>query len=175
MKLRFCDTKIQNLAKRYEEKNQKVFKEAKKFQKSKSKVQKDGYIDKDLLERITRWKAGRNIHADKNCDAYVREITAYALKANNERTKIEVLTCLDGVLFPTASAILHFFHKGRYPILDVRALWSIGFGEDEIAKTKYTFSFWWDYVSFCRETAARNDASMRTLDMSLWQYSKENQ
>ena len=150
-------------------------KKQKKFQKIKSKVQKNGYIEKDLLGRITRWKAGRNIHADKNCDAYVKEITTYALKANNERTRIEVLTCLDGVLFPTASAILHFFHKGRYPILDVRALWSVGFEEEEIAKTKYTFSFWWDYVSFCRETAARNDASMRTLDMSLWQYSKDNQ
>ncbi|MBI4851367.1 MAG: hypothetical protein HY819_06015 [Acidobacteria bacterium] len=41
--------------------------------------------------------------------------------------------------------------------------------------TQYSFSFWWDYVLFCREIAERNSISMRVLDRALWQYSKDNQ
>jgi hypothetical protein len=36
------------------------------------------------------------------------------------RTK--VVTLLNGVRWPTASAILHFCHADPYPVLDVRAL-----------------------------------------------------
>ena len=71
---------------------------------------------------------------------------------------------------PTDSAILHLFHKDRYPILDFRAVWSIG-----VESYDYSFSFWWDYVSFCRVLADRNNVNMRTLDKALWQHSKEKQ
>ncbi len=37
-----------------------------------------------------------------------------------------VLRFLDGVEWPTASTILHFCGARPYPILDYRALWSLG-------------------------------------------------
>ncbi len=88
-----------------------------------------------------------------------------------ERAKIEVLTLLDGVLWPSASVILHLFYEKLYPILDFRALYSVGL---EVPK-QYSFSFWWPYVQFCREVAQRNSVNMRILDRALWKYSKENQ
>ena len=78
--------------------------------------------------------------------------------------------CLNGVGWPSASTILHFFHNDPYPLLDFRALWSIG-----IESYKYSFSFWEKYVDFCRNVANENEVSMRTLDRALWQYSRENQ
>jgi len=84
-----------------------------------------------------------------------------------ERARIESLTVLDGVGWPTASVILHFFHKDLYPILDYRAQWSVSMD----MPIQYKFGFWWTCVEYCREIASKADVNMRTLDKALWQYS----
>lgn len=135
-------------------------------------IQKSGCLTKDQLRQIARWKATRSAgHIEKNQDGYVKEISAWSFSANQERSRIEVLTLLDGVMWPTASVILHLFHKEPYPILDFRALWSVNLEVPQL----YSFSFWWEYVQFCRTVAKRNSIDMRTLDRALWQYSKEKQ
>lgn len=58
-----------------------------------------------------------------------------------------------------------------YPILDYRALWSLGIDPPPA----YDFPFWRAYTLACRELAAGAGVSMRDLDRALWQYSKENQ
>ncbi len=121
---------------------------------------------------IAKWKAPRSAgHVKKNTYKYVKEITSFAFKARDERSRIETLTILDGVSWPTASVILHLFHKEKYPILDFRALWSASIS----VPPQYRFSFWWPYVEFCRGIAKRNNVDMRILDRAMWQYSKENQ
>ena len=166
MKLCFPESKIQYWADRYKAQSTET-----QFEKLKSKVQKRGYLTKNELQKVAHWKSPRSSgHVEKNDSDYVKDITSCAFSAKSERARISVLICLDGVGLPTASAILHLFHKDRYPILDFRAVWSIG-----VESYDYSFSFWSDYVSFCRELADRNDLDMRTLDRALWQYSKENQ
>jgi len=93
-----------------------------------------------------------------------------ALGARDERHRIGVLQLLDGVSWPTASVLLHFGSPDPYPILDFRALWSLG------VKTRlaFTFPYWWDYVQACRTLAAQTGVWMRTLDRALWQYSKDH-
>jgi hypothetical protein len=108
---------------------------------------------------------------ESNTEEYVEEVTGVALGSRNERTRMEALTLLDGVGWPTASVILHFFHRERYPIVDFRALWSLSLEEPR----EYKFGFWWNYVSCCRALSDRTGLGMRTLDQALWQYSKENQ
>ena len=82
-----------------------------------------------------------------------------------------MLTLLDGVRWPTASVVLHFFHKDRYPIVDFRAPWSMSMD----VPNQYSFDFWWKYAGYCRVMADRAHLDMRQLDQALWQYSKENQ
>lgn len=131
-----------------------------------------GHLTKSELQSIAQWKAPRSArHAARDTDEHVIEITRLALAAECERTRIEVLTLLDGVSWPTASAILHLFHRAPYPILDFRALWSVSLG----VPTQYSFGFWWPYVEFCRDAAREAGVDMRTLDRALWQYSKESQ
>lgn len=76
---------------------------------------------------------------------------------------------LSGVGLPTASVLLHFAFPEALPILDVRALESLGIR----GRSSYTPAFWSAYVTACREIAARHGVSLRTLDKALWQYSKE--
>jgi len=131
-----------------------------------------GWMTKDELRVIAQWKAPRSAgHMENNPEEYVKEITTFALGATTERARIEVLTNLDGVRWPTASVILHFFHREPYPIMDFRALWSVSVR----VPAQYTFDFWWPYVRFCRDLSRRTNMDMRTLDRALWQYSKEKQ
>jgi len=137
-----------------------------------TEVQKAGCLSQDQLHLVARWKSPRSApRVLGNSDAYVREITEFALAAQDERSRIEALTVLDGVLWPTASVVLHVFHAEPYPILDFRALWSIG----EKVPAQYTFEFWHRYVQYSRRLAQTRKVSMRILDRALWQYSKVNQ
>ena len=167
MKLRFPESDIKHWAKK------NIYsREEKDLILQKAPVQNTGYLDKGQLQMVARWKAPRSAgHVTKNSDAFVKEVSEFALQSSDERVRIEALTLLDGVQWPTASVILHLFHTDPYPILDFRALWSVRL---EVPK-QYIFSFWWPYVEFTRKVAARNKVDMRTLDRALWQYSKESQ
>jgi hypothetical protein len=131
----------------------------------------------DDLKAVCLWKAPRaSGHADKNSPSEVEEITKLAFAAKSERVRIEALRLLHGVNYPTASVILHFFHREDYPIVDFRALWTLRI----LQPTQYTFEFWWDYVNACRSLFAKArrkfpSLTLRELDRALWQYSKENQ
>jgi len=169
MKLRFPEPDIQYWASNYEYGREK---EEQDLISQKPYIQSAGYLDKKQLQMVAQWKAPRAAgHVAKNEEDYIREISALALSSKNERVRIEALTLLDGIQWPTASVILHLFHSDPYPILDFRALWSVGLE----VPNQYTFSFWWPYVEFTREVAARNRVDMRSLDRALWQYSKANQ
>jgi len=131
-----------------------------------------GYLTKPEFLRICRWKTPRSQPTcARNGSRLVAEATRLALSARSEELKIGNLLILAGVSWPTASVILHLCDRGRYPILDVRALWSSG-----CARTPpYTFEVWWAYVRFTRDLARRAGCSMREDDRALWQYSKERQ
>ena len=141
------------------------------------RIQREGKMRFDDLCAVCDWKAPRSAgHARKNTNCEVEEITELALRTQHERIRVEVLQTLHGVSYPTASVILHFYHRETYPILDFRALWSMGIAQP----SQYTFEFWWRYVRACREflTRARRsfpELSMRELDRALWQCSFERQ
>ena len=86
-------------------------------------------------------------------------------------TCMEALLELNGVGVPTASTLLHFAFPDDYPILDVRALESLGVK----ARTQYPVSFWLGYLRACRELSMGCGVSVRTLDKALWQHSKNAQ
>jgi hypothetical protein len=129
-----------------------------------------GFYSRDDLVAVCVWKSSRRKTLPLLNDAQsVREVTTLALSTQLEWLRIESLTLLDGVEWATASALLHFGHRDRYPIMDVNALWSLTISEPP----SYKFSFWSDYVQICRDLATHYDISMRLLDR-LYQYGKEN-
>jgi hypothetical protein len=132
-----------------------------------------GYFTKDDFKSLCRWKTQRSkSRVDSNPAEFIEEATRIALSTPFEELRIGVLTLLHGVSWPTASVVLHFAHKDPYPIIDFRALWSLGVNNKP---QFYTFDYWWEYVQVCRELAERCGVSMRDLDRVLWQYSKDNQ
>jgi len=134
---------------------------------------KRGFLLKQELLDICYWKTPRSqSKCSKNEDDFIIDITKVSLYTDNEKLKIEILTLLFGVKWPTASTILHFCFPEQYPILDYRALWSLSV---DSPPSVYNFYFWWDYVMICREVSEELGITIRELDKALWQYSKENQ
>ena len=132
-----------------------------------------GYFTKPEFLTLCYWKSPRTqSRVNANSAALIKDATRIALSTPHERLRIGALTLLYGVSWPTASTVLHFAHRDPYPIIDFRALWSLGHEE---RPTFYTFDFWWEYVTTCRALAKECGLSMRLLDQALWQYSKENQ
>jgi hypothetical protein len=131
-----------------------------------------GHLYKDDLIALCKWKSPRNQrHAERNSEEIVREVTKFALTTSSEEAKIKSLLVLEGVSWPTASCVLHFFHTQDYPILDFRALWSLN---QEVPKA-WSFPYWWSYTAYVRRLKVDTGLSMRTIDRALWQYSKAKQ
>ena len=104
-----------------------------------------------------------------NTEAAVVDATRRALAAGDEATRIAALLELEGVGVPTASTLLYFVFPDDYPILDVRALESLGVKP----RSTYPISFWLEYLEACRRLARDAGVSIRTLDKALWEHSKE--
>jgi hypothetical protein len=133
------------------------------------------YLTKEQFLRLCEWKSARiRPRCASNDELCIEEATRVALTAASERLRIGALTLLDGVAYPVASSILHWVHEDPYPILDRRALWSVGI-EAPPSGGLYGFDFWLDYTVYCRGLATQLGLPMRVLDRALWQFAYENQ
>jgi hypothetical protein len=138
-----------------------------------TKAQSRGWYMRDELVAVALWKTERSrSRVRRNREDAVKDATELALRTADERLRIGVLTQLQGVLMPTASVLLHLAHRDPYPILDFRALWSLGV---DAQPSYYSFELWERYVQRCRELASEAGVDMRTLDRALWQYSSTHQ
>ena len=171
--LRFKADRIPALAKRYlEELRDEVAREERRIEsRIAPAVRQRGFYTYDEFVALCRWKSRRAKSRYEAVDEeLVIEATMAALGARDELLRIGTLTLLDGVSWPTASVLLHFGHRDPYPILDVRALASLGVSPP----SGYSFAFWWRYVETCRRLARRHTGGdMRMLDRALWQWSAD--
>jgi hypothetical protein len=133
-------------------------------------VRARGYYTRAEFIEVCGWKTVRSRpRVAANSEAAVVKATARALSAVDEEARMSALLELAGVGVPTASTLLYFVFPDDYPILDVRALESLGVA----GRSVYTVGFWLAYLSTCRTLARRAGVSIRTLDKALWQFSKE--
>lgn len=166
-KLRFSEDRIQHWANRYS-----YAAEAQFENEIAPRARARGYLKRSEFIELCKWKTPRTkLLVRKNPADIVEAVTRAALESRHENVKIGVLRSLYGVSWPTASVVLHFCDKRRYPVLDFRALWSLGY---PIPPT-YTLDFWLAYTKFVRDLARRTGQSMRIVDRALWQFSNERQ
>jgi len=127
------------------------------------------YLRREFLLACA-WKTPRSApKVALNTEPAVRTATRRALGDPDETVRMQALLSLNGVGVPTASTLLYFAFPALYPILDVRALESLGVKP----RSQYPIAFWLGYLEACRALAAECGVSLRTLDKALWQWSKE--
>ncbi len=133
-------------------------------------AKKRGFMTKDDLVAVARWKwpGGRTRQlVSENPEDDIKEITRASFSAHSERLRIGALLSLRGVQWPMASVILHFAFPDSYPILDIRAMNTVG------GTTNYNFEKWIEYVKLCVEKARQLGVTLRELDKALWTFDKE--
>ena len=169
--LRFCESEIEYWAERYIQ-CQKVSyrKREQKLIDRKDSIQTCKAMTLDELYDISYWKSRRQSKRvrEDNCEATVNRVTKTVFVSDNDWKKLKMLMDLEGISYARASAILHLYDEGCYPIIDVYAVWSVD--KNETVKNSYTKKFWCAYVPFCRALADRNEVDMRTVDRALMHY-----
>jgi hypothetical protein len=162
--LQFAPAEIESLAARFppsDESRSRAIGEA---------VRARGHYTRAEFIEVCAWKTPRSRpRVAANSAATVVAATRRALAAEDEAIRFATLLALGGVGAPTASTLLYVAFPDDYPILDVRALESLGVK----SRSTYPVSFWLGYLEACRTLARQTGVSLRTLDKALWQHSKE--
>ena len=171
MNLRFCESKIDYWANQYTERQREENRMREQHLIDlRCDVLRRGYLTREELHEVARWKSPRRAALTlENTTDFVEEITERSFTTTDDWTKLLTLTQLQGIGQPTASAILHLFDNGQYPILDIHALWSVGLPWER----RTLYPFWLEYIELCRDIANRNNVSMRELDRALWKFSSD--
>jgi hypothetical protein len=129
-----------------------------------------GFYTREQFLVVCAWKTPRSRpRVAANAEDAVRAATGTALSTRDERARMDALLSLGGVGVPTASTLLYHAEPDRYPILDVRALASLG----QRGRSTYPVAYWLEYLDACRALARRHGVDLRTLDKALWQHSWE--
>src|SRR4051812_7611345 len=120
-----------------------------------------GHYTKPELSLLCEWKSVRSkSRVAHNSDVFVEAITRAAFATQDEFERMTAHCALRGVEAPSASVVLHFAFPDRYPIIDWRALESLG----EPGQAVYTVRYWLDYADACRALADEAGVSLRVLD-----------
>ena len=168
--LQFCESEIEYWAERYiqcQKLSSRQWEET--LIERKNRIQKREAMILDELYDISYWKSRRQSkRVWDNLEATVNRVTKAAFASDNDWDKLKKLLTLEGISYARASAILHLYDEGLYPIIDVYAVWSVD--KNETVKNSYTKKFWCEYVPFCRKLARRFGDDMRMVDRALMHY-----
>jgi hypothetical protein len=142
-------------------------------------IKRLGYLDKEKAIMILKWKSPRPlIRYESNSDLDFIDITRLAFNTKSDKLKIHILTSLKGVSYPAASALLMFYDKTMFPVIDIRVwkeLYSVGLVKNNERGQGFTLEQWWTYVEIIRKIATETKLTARQVEKRLFDYNKQNQ
>jgi hypothetical protein len=135
-------------------------------------AKKRGYLNKNELVLICRWKSPRAIrHIERNKEETIIEITKAAFKSRSEQKKLGLLTQLHGVSVPMASSILMLTNPQRYGVIDIRVwqlLYDIGSVKKNRAGVGFDFKQWYRFLVLIRYFASKYNVKARDIERTLF-------
>jgi hypothetical protein len=140
-------------------------------------------IDKELSRGefldICYWKSPRSIRrCERNSARCIEETSRTVFSTRSEGRKIELLTALDGVSIPTASAILTLTNPKNYGVIDIRVwklLHDLGSVKSNPRGQGFTFQHWYHYLQILRYHARLLGVSVRLVELTLFRYHQRHQ
>ncbi len=166
---------ILNLIKKYK-KISYASKEERLFEKIGNDIKNRKYLTKNNFLEIVRWKSVRAIRkAEDNSDEVIEKITKFAFEVDSEEIKMRVLTSLNGVSIPMASAILTITYPEKYGVIDIRAWHSLyNLGLVKYRKDVFNIKDWLLYLKIIRQLSNDYDFTPRQIDKAMFMYDKIN-
>jgi hypothetical protein len=142
-------------------------------------IKHQGFITKEQGIKILKWKSPRPLrHYELNSDNDFKEISKLSFESKDERVRMHVLTALNGVNYPAASAILMFYDKELYPIIDIRVwkqLYKAGLVDTNARGQGFKLKEWQRYLATIRELAGKLKLTPRQVEKRLFDIDKNEQ
>jgi thermostable 8-oxoguanine DNA glycosylase len=133
-----------------------------------------GFLTKDEFMKICMWKSSRpkNWYL-KNSDKTIEETTAKVFDTQYEKRRMQLLTKLNGIRIPTASAILTLTNPQDYGVIDIR-VWEVlyQYGSVNVNPTGTNFSFenWYNYLMKLRYFAEKHGVKARDVERTIFEH-----
>jgi hypothetical protein len=142
-------------------------------------VKQRGWLTKDDLIKVCYWKSPRVIHhINANKPAFIKEITATALKSRNEASKMVELIKMKGVSIPMASSLLTLIDPKRYGVMDIR-VWELLFHANMVHTNEKAANFkmdeWLLFLNIIRNLAGLLKVNARDIERTLFLVHKKHQ
>jgi thermostable 8-oxoguanine DNA glycosylase len=135
------------------------------------------FLTKKQLLDILKWKSPRPLRFYiENSEQSVKEITSLAFATKNENLKIHILTALTGVNYPAASAILMFYDRSKFPVLDIRVwqqLHKAKLVDTNSRGQNFSLQQWEKYLSVIRMLAEDLHLSARQVEKRIFDYDRK--
>ncbi len=138
-----------------------------------------GYFTKEEFLKMGMWKTPRPKRSyQNNSEGNTKQVSKGVFSTNYEKRRIDLLTSLNGVSIPVASAILTLTDPKKYGVIDIR-VWQIlyEYGSVKIKPTGTNFNFknWYSYLMKLRYYAKKFKVKPRDVERTLFCYHKKMQ
>lgn len=136
-------------------------------------VEKRGFYDLEDLLAVGAWKLRRSwwpkhkVELESNTDEMIRDVTSTALAAPLP-IQHRILTILNGVAVPMASALLTVWNPHKHTVIDVRARNSLVAHNEIPNPAPNTYPLYVEYLAACQSIRQRCGCDLRTLDRALY-------
>lgn len=137
-------------------------------------VEKRGYFTKSEFLEMCMWKSPRK-KPDyiKNSPTKVKDVSTKVFSTNYDKRKIKLLTSLEGVQIPVASAILMLTNPKKYGVIDIRVwqvLYDLGSVSVNPLGKNFKFNNWYQYLMKIRYYAKEFNVKARDIERTLFYY-----
>lgn len=139
------------------------------------KVQSRGRYELEEFFAVCEWKSTRTRPlVQRNLREHVYEVTHIAFNCS-EWLQIPVLSALNGIGTPTASALLTVWRPDDYTIIDFRVLNSLSelshrlLNQESLADLDKSYT---KYLALMRSLSRAIGCDLRSLDKALWTFDK---
>ncbi len=148
------------------------------------KIREQGYITKDDLIKIIRWKFRKNLIGRRKLvldwikdtkNSEIIEITKKAINLKDEKKKIKFLCKIKGVGVSLASCILTFHNPKEYCIFDIH-IYDEVFNTDHNTRPKYFSSkpkYYLELLDKLRKLSIEYSLSVRDIEKALFKKNYE--
>lgn len=142
-------------------------------------LKKQGFLNKEVAIKILKWKSPRPLkHYQKNFDKDFKQTTEIAFQQKDDKLKIHILTALSGVSYPAASAMLMFYDRTKFPIIDIRVwkqLYKFGLVTENARGLGFSLSQWESYLGVIRNLANQTNLTVRQVEKRLFDLDRKTQ
>ena len=142
-----------------------------------SSMKNNGFATKEQIIKILKWKSPRPLNYYKsNSEKEIIEITKLAFSVENEQLKFHILTALKGVNFPSASAILMFYDRKNYPVLDIRVwqqLYNFGLVNENPKGQNFSLNQIEIFLKVIRNLSNNLNLDARNIEKRIFDFDKK--